>query len=448
MAKIGRNDPCPCGSGQKYKKCCMMTGQALSEQARALHRLDERVTKRLIRFAVQLDADWEEAVADEYFDDGRTPEDVGRSLMVPWGLYHYEPDVGDSRSAAEWLLDEEGPRLPADERAWIEAGRRAWLSVWEVLEVKPGVGLALRDLLTGAERFVYEESASRGLSPRLAILTRVVEHEGISVLVGTHPRPLPPREATAFVAECTDLLEVEGGSVRPVDLRDHEATLELVRLWHEMESEMLTRPAPRMTNFDGDPLEWVTDRFAFDPERRDEVIQALSGLGGADGALEDGGTTMIGYGKDDARGGRTSVGRALVGVSELALEANSVRRADSLRADVQAACGAWIRHVDRARLDVVEEVSRRRREEPAAEPVVKTPEMQQAIREYKEHHYAGWPNERLGALQGRTPREAVGTPEGRREVETMLKQIEYIESRHPEGERFDVSVLRKALGVV
>jgi len=21
--KIGRNDPCPCGSGKKYKKCCM-----------------------------------------------------------------------------------------------------------------------------------------------------------------------------------------------------------------------------------------------------------------------------------------------------------------------------------------------------------------------------------------------------------------------------------------
>ncbi|NLV89137.1 MAG: SEC-C domain-containing protein, partial [Tissierellia bacterium] len=20
--KIGRNDPCPCGSGKKYKKCC------------------------------------------------------------------------------------------------------------------------------------------------------------------------------------------------------------------------------------------------------------------------------------------------------------------------------------------------------------------------------------------------------------------------------------------
>ncbi|WP_420810705.1 SEC-C metal-binding domain-containing protein [Desulfovibrio ferrophilus] len=21
--KIGRNEPCPCGSGKKYKKCCM-----------------------------------------------------------------------------------------------------------------------------------------------------------------------------------------------------------------------------------------------------------------------------------------------------------------------------------------------------------------------------------------------------------------------------------------
>ena len=23
LPKIGRNDPCPCGSGKKYKKCCL-----------------------------------------------------------------------------------------------------------------------------------------------------------------------------------------------------------------------------------------------------------------------------------------------------------------------------------------------------------------------------------------------------------------------------------------
>jgi len=22
--KVGRNDPCPCGSGKKYKKCCLL----------------------------------------------------------------------------------------------------------------------------------------------------------------------------------------------------------------------------------------------------------------------------------------------------------------------------------------------------------------------------------------------------------------------------------------
>jgi len=26
--KVGRNDPCPCGSGKKYKKCCMPKHQA------------------------------------------------------------------------------------------------------------------------------------------------------------------------------------------------------------------------------------------------------------------------------------------------------------------------------------------------------------------------------------------------------------------------------------
>jgi uncharacterized protein len=24
--KIGRNEPCPCGSGKKYKKCCLEKG--------------------------------------------------------------------------------------------------------------------------------------------------------------------------------------------------------------------------------------------------------------------------------------------------------------------------------------------------------------------------------------------------------------------------------------
>ena len=34
MAKIGRNDLCPCGSGKKYKKCCMASDEAAARPAK------------------------------------------------------------------------------------------------------------------------------------------------------------------------------------------------------------------------------------------------------------------------------------------------------------------------------------------------------------------------------------------------------------------------------
>jgi len=34
MAKIGRNDACACGSGKKYKKCCMASDEAAARAAR------------------------------------------------------------------------------------------------------------------------------------------------------------------------------------------------------------------------------------------------------------------------------------------------------------------------------------------------------------------------------------------------------------------------------
>jgi tetratricopeptide (TPR) repeat protein len=48
MAKPGRNDPCPCGSGNKYKKCCLAKEEAVARdrfvEARA--RRDERAETR------------------------------------------------------------------------------------------------------------------------------------------------------------------------------------------------------------------------------------------------------------------------------------------------------------------------------------------------------------------------------------------------------------------
>ncbi len=35
MAKTGRNEPCPCGSGKKYKNCCLAKDEARSYDEQA-----------------------------------------------------------------------------------------------------------------------------------------------------------------------------------------------------------------------------------------------------------------------------------------------------------------------------------------------------------------------------------------------------------------------------
>jgi len=36
IEKLGRNDPCPCGSGKRFKKCCLATGCFRRRQPRPL----------------------------------------------------------------------------------------------------------------------------------------------------------------------------------------------------------------------------------------------------------------------------------------------------------------------------------------------------------------------------------------------------------------------------
>jgi tetratricopeptide (TPR) repeat protein len=73
MAKPGRNDPCPCGSGNKYKKCCLPKEEAVEREqlakteARraeraAAHRLHLREVKAAIaaRLSGTEDADEDE----------------------------------------------------------------------------------------------------------------------------------------------------------------------------------------------------------------------------------------------------------------------------------------------------------------------------------------------------------------------------------------------------
>ena len=84
MAKPGRNDPCPCGSGNKYKKCCqskdeaaerngMAEAQAQREERAAEQRLDVR------RLKAEIAARLHQAEAEDTYDDAL---DVASNAVV------------------------------------------------------------------------------------------------------------------------------------------------------------------------------------------------------------------------------------------------------------------------------------------------------------------------------------------------------------------------------
>lgn len=69
--KVGRNDPCPCGSGLKYKKCCLAKGEQDHKDPGALYaqrykiRLKKQADIMGIRKAGQLVLDTFEQIADK-----------------------------------------------------------------------------------------------------------------------------------------------------------------------------------------------------------------------------------------------------------------------------------------------------------------------------------------------------------------------------------------------
>ena len=56
MAKPGRNDPCPCGSGNKYKKCCLAKEEAVAREqlAKAEARRAERAAETAAAYRLHL----------------------------------------------------------------------------------------------------------------------------------------------------------------------------------------------------------------------------------------------------------------------------------------------------------------------------------------------------------------------------------------------------------
>ena len=171
MSAIGRNDPCPCGSGLKFKRCCLSKKLAVLPAYSPEDR--NSALAKLVRFARRAEFDAERKSAFEEFwgdwlDD--EPDDRFNELMRSesvsiafnsWFTYDFE--LPNHRAVFDLFVEREAKELSLGERAFLEGMRGSHLRLYEILEVKFDQGVAVRDLWDDRRLFVRERAATRQL---------------------------------------------------------------------------------------------------------------------------------------------------------------------------------------------------------------------------------------------------------------------------------------------
>jgi len=445
-SKLGRNDPCSCGSGSKYKKCCLAEEDHQRGEQRsylANHELDNRLVESIHRYAMNRFGDaWRSGVTD--IGELLGKEGNPLQLLMPWTAYTLEME---GKPVNEWFQEDRAGHLSPAEREWLDVQREAWLSVWEVLESEPGKGVTVRDLLSGETRRVKEVSGSRSMVRGDALLCRVVTQGDLTVFCGMFPRLLPPDAAASVVDRARRRLRAKG-AVAPARLRGEAIGRALIEWWAKAvhDGDLTAATPPKLHNTDGDPLMLTTDHFTFQAPARAKVLLALETIEGLV-PPEDGdsdGYSFVRPGNPMHKSwDNTIIGRASVGVDGLTVETNSVKRADGLRKLVEGAGRGLIRHRAREHADPTSKAAPRGavpRERP-----VPGPEEIEVVREFKKAHYQSWLDDPVPALGGKTPREATRSERGRAEVDLLLRTMEHSEQRAAPGARFDFAELRREL---
>jgi len=448
MRKTGRNDPCPCGSGKKYKKCCMMKDKARQYQDAVLHAHQGGVEKAIAwlsrRFGDEMDA-W---MTEDWFD-GVDMEDVGNlsqdevemmeinamEMMLAEGSWVRES--GEEVVFMDQVLGRGGPLMSAEQRQYLQTLQQVPLRLWEVTEVSPGVGLALTDCLDETQaREVREKSAS----------TQLKQWDVIGAL---------PVQTPAGHWELSGAIyHIPRNHVAAVKQRiEHEAEMategeEQTAISRAITSEwlhLLLKPEPFMPQImdaaTGEPMMLITEHYQV--KDWDALADRLSRVSDVEGDRKQGWTRFLALDKDMTR----SLAAINIGKQKNRIElfTKSRKGADEQQTWFENLAGDTVRHLTREMGDPLSLLARGEGEKAASAPDVPADILRKIEHDFKRKHYAGWPDESLPALDGVTPREAVKTPAGRKVVIGLLKDFENSEARcdHP----FDFGFLWKELGL-
>ncbi|MFO8048494.1 MAG: SEC-C metal-binding domain-containing protein [Desulfosudaceae bacterium] len=460
--KIGRNDPCPCGSGRKYKKCCLAQAEAPSPMLRyrRLSEAYEQLSDRLLKHASQTFGEdavyvamaefllWSEE-PDEMFNEDNYERLI--PLFVPWFLFNWEYDAleaagheldgPEGRTVAELYAEKHAGRLDSVEETLITSVNRQPYSFWEVIAAEPGRGITVKDILRGHSLKVVEIMASEYVQPGEMLFGRAVNVDGVDMLVGLAHTRLP-------VGRKPDVIQLRkrlgrGDTTTITDYTLYDWDMEIRDLFF-MIDHLLHAP-PQMCNTDGDPMEF--HRLIYEVTSADEAFDRLTDLcvtRTAEDLLnqaekdEEGRVSQIDFPWDrlahnmSAGLSNTILGRIRIDGRRLRAEVNSARRAEELRRELDTRLG----DIGRFQVDEIQDLDaalEERRGEAGAEnggsldaaaqeELMQLPEVRQQLDEMIGKHWEGWVDQALPALGGKTPRQAIKTADGREAVEALLQE--------------------------
>lgn len=427
MPEPRRNDPCPCGSGRKYKKCCLPKADAARAAARPRDTPRERVMPQLMRFAYSQQFDGDHLIADtmfwaDYLDDLDDEEagelvasddaEVKYNAWFIWDLF-----IEDNETIADRFLQQKGRSLDPDERAYIERMRRSCLSLYQVEAVERGRGVTLLDLLTRETVFVHEVLGSEQMVQSDLVGARVVpDARGLAMFEGG----LYLYDVADKGDLLADLKRYRRRYLRRVPGADRVEFFKrhgmIFHYWWL--DRVVLRPPPRMMTTDGDAMMFV--RSVLDIADPAAVIAALDSRPDVEPDDEDGVYT---WGEQDGRMRRI--------LATLRLEADRLG-VETMSRNRDARCREWLAAIPGVtfRATALEspvallERARREPKAPAGLPEL-APEIKAQIeREMMDAHYRRWLDEPVPALRETTPREAAASRKLRPLLIDLLREFD------------------------
>ena len=179
MSKIGRNDPCYCGSGKKYKQCHMKIDNDIEKERRAWSEAATWLRRDLLKFA--RDERFTESFAlalplfwNNYYDmDNIEQMSVLEAMrFTDWFAFDYK--LEDGRYLIQVYQEDKQDELSEHQAAVLNGWLTAAPSGAYELRSYEGQLLSLRDITTGEDYEVFEPGGRGNVEIGEVILARIL----------------------------------------------------------------------------------------------------------------------------------------------------------------------------------------------------------------------------------------------------------------------------------